>query len=256
MTVDFFKERFGYEIEGVWFPRVTSVTSFGTRSLAFKAIDPFGRKFGFQQAAEWGTLVHETIEKLLKGEKEIMDGRIKVSIETFQEWQKEYPLFIAKPQEDVECRVVNIEHGYAGTVDIIAKVDGVLSIIDLKTSTRINKEYGLQTAAYMNAYNSQQKEQKTCEGRWILRIDQYQECKGCLARVREKYGRAKVAGGNESCNHQWTEVKGEIEFKELKNYEKDLDAFLNLKERWEWTNKEWLQKIPNYEKNIRQYTLI
>ena len=100
---------------------------------------------------------------------------------------------------------------------------------------------------------------RICEKRWILRLDQYQECLGCQARMREKSGRERITGESanwRTCNHQWSQPKGEIEFQELKEYERDLEQFFGLKERWEWTNKEWLDRIPNYEKNIRQYTLL
>jgi len=254
MTVDLFKERFGYEIEGVWFPRVTSICALANGSSFLKKSDPSGRRFGFQQAAVWGTMIHEAIGKILKGEEEQFDERIAPSLNTFRQWQAQYPLAVADPSVDIERRVVDSEHGYAGTLDIVAEVEGVLSIIDLKTSTTLSKSYGLQTAAYMNAYNTMESE--ACEKRWILRIDQYQECLGCLARMREKYGRARIAGGKEICNHQWSDIKGEIEFLELKAYERDLEHFFDLKERWEWTNEEWLCKISNYEKNIRQYALL
>ena len=254
MTVDLFKEKYGHEIENVWFPRVTSITALANGSSFLKKADPFGRRFGFQQAALWGTMIHEVVEKILKGEEAQFDARIAPSVDTFLRWRAQYPFSVADPASDIERRVVDLEHGYAGTVDIIAEVDGVLSIVDLKTSTSLTKEYGLQTAAYMNAYNTM--EDQACEKRWILRLDQYEECAGCQARMREKYGRTRITGGNELCSHQWSSIKGEIEFQELGGYEQDLERFFSLKERWEWANKEWLDKIPNYEKNIRQYTLL
>jgi len=246
MTVDFFKTKFGYEIDGVWFPRVTSITS----------TFPFQKKWiGIQQAAEWGTSIHEAIEAILRGETIVPEQRMTTTIDTFLEWRKQFPLRIVNPTNDIEKRVYDVDHGYAGTIDIIAEVDGVRGIIDLKTSTAIVKEHALQTAAYLQAYNKT-KGIVECETRWILRLDQYQECMGCLAKKREKYGMARSSGGKETCNHQWSQVKGEVEFKEFRDIEKDFGAFLDSKERWEWTNKEWLSKIPNYEKNIRQYSHI
>lgn len=259
MTADLFKEKFGYEIDGVWFPRVTSITALASGAALLKKADPLGRRFGFQQAAVWGTMIHEAVEKILKGQEARFDARIAVSIATFQQWQKQYPFLVNNPAADIERRVVDLEQGYAGTVDIVAEVEGVLSIIDLKTSTTLTKECGLQTAAYMNAYNKMGSKEQMCEKRWILRVDQYKECLGCLARMREKCGRAKITGESANgrlCNHQWSGVKGEVEFCELKGYERDLGQFFDLKERWEWVNQEWLCKIPNYEKNIRQYTLL
>lgn len=245
MTVDLFKEKFGYEIEGVWFPRVTSITS------------PFEKKWwGMQKAAEWGTLIHETVEAMLRGEAVRPPAACAVAIETFARWQKEYPLRIADVSSDIEARVWDVEYGYAGTVDLIAEVGGVRGIVDLKTSTVLSKEHFLQTAAYLHAYNKMKGKQRSCEGRWILRIDQYQECRGCFAKLREKYGSSRVSGGKRLCNHQWSSWKGEVEFKKLEGYGRDFDLFLEVKERWEWANREWLLRIPNYEKNIRQRALL
>jgi len=245
MTADFFKAKFGYEIEGVWFPRVTSITS------------PFQKKwFGLQRAAEWGTSVHEAVEAILRGEQAIPGARYQVSIDTFLQWRKDYPFSVENPERDIEKRVCDTEYGYAGTIDLVAEVEGVVGIVDLKTSTAIYKEHSLQTAAYLQAYNKTKGIAKECQTRWILRLDEYAECLGCLAKKRDKYGRARVVGGKDACNHQWSGLKGEVEFKELEGYEKDFAAFLGLKERWEWTNKEWLDQIPNYEKNIRQYALL
>ena len=247
MTLDFFKRKYGYEIDGVWFPRVTTITSSVREGWP-----------GLRRAAEWGTSVHEAIEGILRGESVLYEPRLAVTIKTFVEWQNAFPIKIRDPQNDIEFRVVDLEHGYAGTVDVVAEVDGVLGIVDLKTSTAIVREHALQTAAYLNAYNAMRENHEKCKTRWILRVDQYQQCVGCLAKKREKYGRARVAGQSanwRACNHQWSDLKGEVEFRELAAYEKDLEAFFALKERWEWANKEWLGKIPNYEKSIRPVEL-
>ena len=58
MTVDFFRQRYGYEIEGVWLPRVTAITSIISKSFLFAS----------QGSADWGTLVHSTIASTLKKE--------------------------------------------------------------------------------------------------------------------------------------------------------------------------------------------
>jgi len=152
MTLDFFKTKFGYEIDGVWFPRVTSITGLYGGSSFLKKADPLGTRFGFQQAAIWGTTIHELVEKILKNEEVEIHADVAVSIETFCQWKDEYPFEVVDPANDIEKRVVDVEQGYAGTIDIIAKIDGVVSVVDLKTSTTFSKEYGLQTAAYQNAY--------------------------------------------------------------------------------------------------------
>ena len=256
MTVEIFKEKYGYEIEGVWVPRVTAIISMANGWYMLRNSNGFAARIGLQQAAEWGNITHETVENSLRGERKKIDAKIAIGIEAFEAWYEESLMNVLDPENDIEKRVYDMQNGYAGTIDIIAQVDGVLSVIDLKTSTGIWREHAVQTAAYINAYNRTAGVKQVCSKRWILRIDQYQECIGCLAKRREKYGRARVAGGKEICNHQWSATRGEIEFKELKNYEKDIKRFFDLKDRWEWNNKEWLSKIPNYEKNIRQRVLL
>jgi hypothetical protein len=48
----------------------------------------------------------------------------------------------------IERIVVSKVHGYAGTADLIARVDGVLSLIDFKTGKAIYPEAHLQSVAY------------------------------------------------------------------------------------------------------------
>src|SRR5262249_36549226 len=51
-------------------------------------------------------------------------------------------------------------HGYVGTGDLIARIDGKLSILDWKTSTRLYPTHFLQTAAYQVAYEEEFPDQK------------------------------------------------------------------------------------------------
>jgi len=255
MTVDVFKEKYGYEIEGVWLPRVTAITSFSKRH-GFESSRFFAMKNGLGEAAEWGAAAHEIIERMLQGEAVRVEARIAISIEAFEGWRQENSVKLADSDHSIEERVFDLQYGYAGTVDIVAEVNGSVGIIDLKTSSSISREHFLQTAAYLNAYNKTRGKAVPCAKRWILRIDQYQECRGCFAKMREKYANARATGGNPQCNHQWSEAKGEVEFRELENYGKDMKDFLLLKERWEWYHKGWLSQVSNYYKNISQYKLL
>lgn len=252
MTVDFFKQKYGYEIEGFWFPRVTAVTSLFSKASFFAS----GARLPLWQAsADWGTLVHSTIANFLLKKPQDIDQRIVPSVEIFKKWQKTHGFEIQNPKEHIEKRIFDKENCYAGTADLIARVGGKLGLIDIKTGTEIREEHSLQTAAYFAAYNLGKGKLETCETRWILRIDQYKECMGCFAKMREKSQKESVSQGNPLCNHQWSVVKGEIEFRELVNHEQDLQAFLSAKEVWEWYNKDWLSKIINYPKTVSQQIL-
>ena len=246
MSIDYFKHKYGYETEGVWMPRVTAITALVSR--------PFF--VGSFRSADWGTAVHSAIENVLKGNKDAREERIAPSLQAFEQWRKEWQVSIADPGADIECRVYDFENGYAGTIDMVAQVSGRRGIVDVKTGNGIREEHSLQTAAYLNAYNKGAIKKLQAGSRWILRIDQYEECRGCYARKSEKSGRERVQGGNDSCNHQWGPATGEAEFLELEGYEEDLEAFLAAKEVWEWYHRAFLRKVANYPQNITQKVLL
>lgn len=239
MTLDFFKQKYGYEVEGLWVPRVTAVTSFVSK----------GNGFWGRESANWGTEVHEAIASSLRGEERYSDSRILPTLKAFFDWQKENALEV-ETKEEIEKKVFDRANLFAGTIDIVGKIKGKKGIIDLKTSSEIRHEHSLQTAAYFAAYNSE-KDREKCETRWILRINQNEICKGCFAKKK-----ARVTGGNPLCNHVWGEPVIELELKELENHKHDLNAFLAAKELWEWYNRDLLSQIPNYPKKVLQKVLV
>lgn len=246
MSIDYFKHKYGYEVEGIWMPRVTAITALTSRPF-------FG---GNYRSANWGNMVHSAVEKILKGESHDVEKKIGPSLRAFEEWRESYSLRITNPETDIECRVYDFENGYAGTIDMVALVRGERGIVDLKTGNSIRDEYSLQTAAYLNAYNKGAIKKLQANARWILRIDQYEECKGCFAKKKEKDGKERIFEGNEWCNHQWSLPTGAAEFLELDGYEEDLKAFLAAKEVWEWYYRSFLRKIANYPKNSVQKVLV
>lgn len=151
MDLEYFKHKYGYEIEGMWLPRVTAITSafpnhYTSNNSYFKE--------QIKNAADWGSLVHETIEHILKKEKVVVPKHISISIKAFKDWKKDNSLKI-NDVKDIERRVIDFEHGYAGTVDLIAELNGNSGVIDVKTTTTISRQHSLQTAAYMMAYNKE-----------------------------------------------------------------------------------------------------
>lgn len=54
-----------------------------------------------------------------------------------------------------ECPIYSRRHRYSGRFDGLVRVDGVLSLIDWKTSNGIYPEYRFQTAAYTAAYEEE-----------------------------------------------------------------------------------------------------
>lgn len=243
---DDFKEKNGYTIDDVWYPRITRIVSIKAKP----ALDIFyaqvggvekGKKIA-QKSADEGTLVHETVEGLLLGRSIDIDPSIAASAQAFLDFQESAA--IRTSEDHVEKRVLNSEYRYAGTVDALAWIGGKFGVLDIKTSQAIYRDYNLQTSAYMGALIDQFPDLET---RWILRIDQIQKCVLCQATRRLKGGREKIRGEwspwGRCDQHQWSEMQGVVELKEFPSWRHDFDAFLGAKKLWEWENHDWLSKI-------------
>ena len=64
-------------------------------------------------------------------------------------WQTYKPELLAS-----EIHLLNHEHKYAGTCDLVLKIDGKNYLLDIKTSNSLHTSYNLQLAAYTEAWNS------------------------------------------------------------------------------------------------------
>lgn len=255
--VEEFKRRHGYIIDGNWLPRVTSICAVVAKPELYRF---YGGVATFaegslikERSASQGTKVHHGVEAVLRGRRELVDSAVLPSIEAFERFQKAHE-FVTHPAM-VERRLFHPNERYAGTLDILAKVDGRVGVIDVKTSLGIWKDYNLQTAAYLYAIQEggliDVPVRQLPETRWILRLDQWQQCQRCGAKLRSKSGHPIVRGGERECAHDWGPLTGEYEFKELKNATADFRAFLGAKALWEWQNERTLKKI-GYTENSKE----
>ena len=245
-----FKAVSGYEIDGVWYPRVTKIVEIKAKPALYHF---YGEADSFahgeeikQKSAVEGTLIHETLEKILIGEEPAIPASISPALEEVQRFLNERSITVDK--NFVEKRIFHPEHRYAGTIDALAFIDGELGILDIKTSQSIYRDYNLQTAAYMAALTREFPDLRT---RWILRVDQIRVCLKCRATLRAKGGRDKIrANGNRGnrCpddKHEWSDLQGIVELKEFPYWKSDFEAFLGAKKLWEWENEYWL-KLAGY----------
>lgn len=114
-----------------------------------------------QEAGARGSRTHKAIEILMAGgeikHNEALtdsDGNFKElsvqeyeNIISFNDWVKEVkPEFLAS-----EKTVFNKEMKYAGTLDCIAKINGIIYIIDFKTSSDIYLSHEVQISSYLHA---------------------------------------------------------------------------------------------------------
>ncbi|MEK9154969.1 MAG: hypothetical protein AAB596_02805 [Patescibacteria group bacterium] len=251
VDIKHFKGMAGYEIDGIWYPRVTKIVEIKAKPALYKfyaELNNFeeGESIKKNSASE-GTLIHETVEKILIGESPVIDLSIKPSIDAFMKFIEEKNIQV--DAEWVEKQIVNMDERYAGTLDALALIDGKFGVLDIKTSQAIYRDYNLQTSAYMAAVDRQFPNLQT---RWILRIDQIKKCKKCRAIFRSKGGRDKIRpfrNGKiampmcEEGQHEWSELLGEIELQEFPYWQEDFKAFLGAKKLWEWENEYWLKQV-------------
>jgi hypothetical protein len=107
------------------------------------------------KAGEIGSQVHKLIEWTLKGElcyeagpSPKISDKAQWAFMAWEDWRKSVKL---KPLY-VEQVVYSKEYSYAGTLDLVAEVNGVLTVIDWKTGKAVYGEAHLQNAAYRHAF--------------------------------------------------------------------------------------------------------
>lgn len=144
--------------DGIKVPGVTTIT--GELGWNKQALISWANKIGLDgmlankyrdDKAEIGTLAHEFITNTLQGIKtdtsdysENQIAQAENSVLKFDNWHKDHnlePILIEKP-------LVSETYGFGGTPDIYGKVDGIYTLIDLKTGKNIYDEHLVQTGGY------------------------------------------------------------------------------------------------------------
>jgi len=98
-------------------------------------------------AADFGSAIHEALAALVAGRKMKVDPGAYGHAVAVQDWWDAYrPLVL-----DSEVQVFNLEHRYAGSLDLIADIYGRRLLIDLKTGSAVGHDVRLQLAAYRYA---------------------------------------------------------------------------------------------------------
>lgn len=128
--------------------------------MAKPALIPWSNKLGLQgikvgeyvdNLADIGTLGHSMIMCYLTGKKldttDYTEEQIDLagnSFLSYLNWEKPHtiePILVETP-------LVSEQYRYGGTLDLLAKVDGVITLIDFKTGRALYPEHSIQVAAY------------------------------------------------------------------------------------------------------------
>ena len=133
-----------------------------------------------EEAGDIGTQVHKALE-IIVNEKianpdlswehlherhhTFPDERIEKCVGAFFKWAREHDFV---PLES-ELMVYSKKIGYAGTFDAVGYVNGVLTVVDWKSSKAYYDEMGIQLSAYRHAY-SEMTGKKKVDGMMVLRL--------------------------------------------------------------------------------------
>lgn len=147
--------------DGKTVPSVTTVLKVFPKGEGFDRwlgqADSYADAISVRNAAgERGTMIHGAIEMLLKGDSVLFndswDAKAMKQLYGFVNWYRDTkPEIIAN-----EAFVWNQACGYAGTVDIICRIDGRMWLLDVKSSGDIYPSHHVQTQAYARAWNEMQ----------------------------------------------------------------------------------------------------
>ena len=157
--INFLDRRVYKRDEGVYYPSVTTILQYMPKNKFFEGwLKDVGHNADLimRKAGKEGTQVHEAAEQLVLGnEVSWMDeyGRAKYSQLVWEMILKFYEFWDTYKPELISAEdfVWSDEHRYAGTADLVVKMDGETWLLDIKTSNSLHKSYDLQLASYAKA---------------------------------------------------------------------------------------------------------
>ena len=191
----------------------TCPVEMGTASFALRLTEMLGKEKAhtkeLEKAGAIGSSIHELVEWSLRaellqdvGKSPILGDQAQWAYQQFQRWRASVNLKPLLVEQTVACHC----HKIAGTMDLLATVDGIVTICDWKTGKRCYPESYLQNAAYRHCV----------EKMGIGKVE-----KGIILRL------PKIIGDPE---FEVVVVPG--------TQEENFETFLHVKALWDWQRKE------------------
>jgi ATP-dependent exoDNAse (exonuclease V) beta subunit len=211
-----------YQRNGDYYPSITHVLSSYPKGKHF---EDWLKKVGYasdyivKKAAEEGTQTHELCEDWLNGEECTFLDKYhrpkyqphvwKMFLAFVNFWETYKPTLI-----ETEVHLFSDEIRVAGTCDLVVEINGVLWVLDLKTSNHLQITYDLQTAVYSQCYEE-------CYGKTIQR-------RGILWLKSKSRGEDK--SGKRLKGKNWEVVESD------RSQQANLDIFMNVKALFDLEN--------------------
>ena len=135
-----------YKLDGIELPSVTTII--GYRPDVYSGVS----KAVLNNAGDRGTVIHSAIETWIRSRFDtIVSEEHHPYFEAFVKWfetKKVEPLATELP---IYHKILR----YAGTIDLVAEINGLVTLVDYKTASSIlEKPYSLQVEAYRQALKS------------------------------------------------------------------------------------------------------
>lgn len=141
--IEFHEDLHQYVVDGIPYVSVTQV---------LKDMGMYGNAASFftDEARDRGTFAHQAIEWHLKNEldEDSLDPTIRPYFDAFKRFEADTGFV----PDEIEKALASDLYLLAGRPDLIGKINGCMSVIDIKTSSVVHPAERLQTAAYEFLY--------------------------------------------------------------------------------------------------------
>ena len=116
-------------------------------------------------AGDLGTRVHTLCEKYWTEDELLIQQDEAPAFATWKEWVEDYSVEAVSTEQ----HIYSLKNLYGGILDLIATLNGVRYLVDIKTSNRISPGYFIQLGGYLLAYEEMTGEK--IENAGIIRLD-------------------------------------------------------------------------------------
>ncbi len=193
------------------------------------------------EAADLGTKIHDFCEKYIKHKlkekgyenfPELPEEKsVLIGANAFLDWEKEHNVkFISS-----ERIIYSKKYDFIGKMDIEARVDGKICLVDLKSSSGLYNTVRLQTAAYAKA-DEEERKKDVYEGRWAIRLAKETE-QEYLARMQKKNNK-RIKNGKDEVIYPDYKVFEAMYLDDSKGMmEDDFEGFLSALTLFRWDKK-------------------
>lgn len=154
----FLDGRFYVDTDGNYYPSVTTILEAYPKTYQFyewlKSAGSDADRVR-DAAGERGTNVHDLTEKYDNGfEVSLLNsaGTPQYSLEVWAMFERYIDFSKRYSPTNILVEQQFIDHGFAGTIDRVAEIEGKIYIVDIKTSNALYDSFWLQLAAYRSLY--------------------------------------------------------------------------------------------------------